>query len=139
MEAPSLALYLFGMSGGRVFSMADQTVATNGALDAGGVRIDPGFLMRRRVKDLLARFILFLSASVSVFVSAAIVYILISESLSFFEVRISLGFSDRYPMDAFVHRCPLRYFALAVGDPDCFGHRIVGGGACGNRSGGISK
>nr|WP_150000312.1 phosphate ABC transporter permease subunit PstC [Iodidimonas gelatinilytica] len=66
--------------------MADQTVATNGALDAGGVRIDPGFLMRRRVKDLLARFILFLSASVSVFVSAAIVYILISESLSFFEV-----------------------------------------------------
>jgi len=46
--------------------------------------MDPGFLRRRRIKDMLARAILFLAASVSILVTLGIVYILVSESLSFF-------------------------------------------------------
>lgn len=47
---------------------------------------DPAFLMRRRVKDRLARAVLFLAASLSVFITGAIVYILVSESVAFFKV-----------------------------------------------------
>ena len=53
-----------------------------GAEDA--LRPSAAFLRRRRLADRLVRLILFAAASVSVFVTAAIVYILISESLVFF-------------------------------------------------------
>jgi len=46
--------------------------------------VDPGFLQRRRVADITARGILFLAASASIFITLGIVYILISESVSFF-------------------------------------------------------
>lgn len=46
--------------------------------------IDPAFLRRRKVKDHLARAILLIAASVSILVTAGIVYILVSESLTFF-------------------------------------------------------
>jgi len=47
--------------------------------------VAPGFLRRRRMIDAIARIVLFLAASVSIFITLAIVYILISESVSFFE------------------------------------------------------
>jgi phosphate transport system permease protein len=55
--------------------------------DAGAphaLRPSAAFLRRRRLFDRLVRLILFAAASLSVFVTAAIVYILISESLVFF-------------------------------------------------------
>lgn len=51
-----------------------------------GIAVRAGFLARRRFVDRLARAVLFLCASISVFVTAAIVFILIGESLAFFEV-----------------------------------------------------
>jgi phosphate transport system permease protein len=48
------------------------------------VRPSNSFLRRRRLADLLVRLVLFAAASVSVFVTAGIVYILVSESLVFF-------------------------------------------------------
>jgi phosphate transport system permease protein len=53
-----------------------------GAPDA--LRPSAAFLRRRRLFDRLVRLILFAAASLSVFVTAAIVYILIGESLAFF-------------------------------------------------------
>jgi phosphate transport system permease protein len=53
-----------------------------GAEDA--LRPSASFLRRRRLADRLVRLVLFAAASLSVFVTAAIVYILISESLVFF-------------------------------------------------------
>ena len=53
--------------------------------DTGDVlRPSVAFLRRRRLADRLVRLVLFAAASLSVFVTAAIVYILISESLVFF-------------------------------------------------------
>jgi len=71
--------------------MSDSTVASAGA-DEGGmvVRADPAFLRRRRLADRVARTILFLAASASIFVTVGIVYVLISESLSFFGA-VSIG------------------------------------------------
>ncbi|GAK33128.1 phosphate transport system permease protein [Iodidimonas nitroreducens] len=70
--------------------MSDQAALIGGAADGqgagGSVLVDPSFLWRRKLKDRIARVVLFLSASLSVFVTAAIVYILITESMSFFEV-----------------------------------------------------
>ena len=60
------------------------------ALEASGagapeaLRPSAAFLRRRRLFDRLVRLILFAAASLSVFVTAAIVYILISESVEFF-------------------------------------------------------
>lgn len=51
-----------------------------------GFAVRESFLARRRFVDRLARVVLFLCASISVFVTAAIVFILISESLAFFGV-----------------------------------------------------
>lgn len=51
-----------------------------------GIAVREGFLARRRAVDRFARVLLFLCASISVFVTAAIVFILISESLAFFGV-----------------------------------------------------
>jgi phosphate transport system permease protein len=50
-----------------------------------GIQPSPGFIRRRRMLDQLVRAVLFAAASVSVFVTLAIVYILISESLVFFQ------------------------------------------------------
>ena len=47
--------------------------------------METSFLKRRRLIDRIMRTVLFLSAALSVFVTASIVYILISESLPFFE------------------------------------------------------
>ena len=44
-----------------------------------------GFVSRRRAVDLVMRIILFLCAALSIFVTTAIVYILVSESWSFFK------------------------------------------------------
>jgi phosphate transport system permease protein len=48
------------------------------------VRPSDSFLRRRRLADRVARLILFAAASVSVFITAGIVYILVGESLVFF-------------------------------------------------------
>ena len=58
-------------------------VSRVGAPDA--LRPSAAFLRRRRLLDRLVRLILFCAASLSVFVTAAIVYILISESVVFFQ------------------------------------------------------
>jgi len=65
--------------------MSESSIAA--ADSAAGDRmtvVDPGFLQRRRVADITARGILFLAASASIFITLGIVYILISESVSFF-------------------------------------------------------
>ncbi|GLI22599.1 MULTISPECIES: phosphate ABC transporter permease subunit PstC [Xanthobacter] len=46
--------------------------------------VSPVFLARRRVVDRIMRVVLFLSAALSVLVTAGIVYVLLSESLKFF-------------------------------------------------------
>src|SRR5687768_12797144 len=61
-----------------------QAVEAFGAGAPGALRPSAAFLRRRRLFDRLVRLILFVAASLSVFVTAAIVYILISESLVFF-------------------------------------------------------
>ncbi len=66
--------------------MSDQIMATGSTLGTGKVAVSNGFLWRRRLKDRIARVILFSAAGVSVFITAAIVYILVSESLTFFGV-----------------------------------------------------
>lgn len=66
--------------------MSDETVGTGDMLGTGGITVSSGFLWRRRLKDRIARVVLFCAAGVSVFVTAAIVYILVSESLTFFGV-----------------------------------------------------
>lgn len=66
--------------------MSDQIMATGSTLGTGKVAVSSGFLWRRRLKDRIARVILFSAAGVSVFITAAIVYILVSESLTFFGV-----------------------------------------------------
>ena len=58
-------------------------VAPGGVPEA--LRPSAAFLRRRRLLDQLVRLILFAAASLSVFVTAAIVYILISESVVFFQ------------------------------------------------------
>ncbi|GAB4575810.1 MAG: phosphate ABC transporter permease subunit PstC [Rhodothalassiaceae bacterium] len=67
-----------------------MTTAADMAADAqpapAAIRVHPAFLVRRRIIDRLARVALFLAASLSVFVTVAIVYILLSESMSFFRV-----------------------------------------------------
>jgi phosphate transport system permease protein len=56
------------------------------AVDRGQkVLIDPAFDLRRRLIDRAMRLVLFLAASVSIFVTAAIIYVLVSESVIFFE------------------------------------------------------
>jgi phosphate transport system permease protein len=53
------------------------------------VLIDPGFDLRRKIIDRVMRLVLFLAASLSVFVTGAIIYVLVSESIIFFrEVSI---------------------------------------------------
>lgn len=47
-------------------------------------RVNEAFLRRRRVSDRLARAILFLAATVSIFVTIGIVYVLLTESAAFF-------------------------------------------------------
>ncbi len=49
-----------------------------------GIQPSPGFLARRRLVDRLVRSLLFAAASLSVLVTLAIVYVLVSESLLFF-------------------------------------------------------
>lgn len=46
--------------------------------------VSPAFLARRRVVDRVMRIVLFLSAALSVLVTAGIVYVLLSESIKFF-------------------------------------------------------
>ncbi len=56
------------------------------AIDQGRkVLIDPVFDFRRRLIDRAMRLVLFLAASLSVFVTGAIIYVLVSESVLFFE------------------------------------------------------
>jgi phosphate transport system permease protein len=66
--------------------MAIASEATEGRPHAftGSVQPSGRFLRRRRVTDRLVRSMLFAAASVSVFVTAGIVYILLSESAVFF-------------------------------------------------------
>ena len=65
--------------------MSESNPAMTGDDGSGAVFTPaPGFLLRRRIVDMLARGVLFLAASVSVFITISIVYILISESVSFF-------------------------------------------------------
>lgn len=47
-------------------------------------RVNEAFLRRRRVSDRLARAILFLAATLSIFVTIGIVYVLLTESAAFF-------------------------------------------------------
>jgi phosphate transport system permease protein len=56
---------------------------------AGRFNANPGFLRRRRIAGSIAQAILFAAAALSVFVTAGIVYVLVSESVLFFaEVSI---------------------------------------------------
>jgi phosphate transport system permease protein len=55
------------------------------SVETTGIQPSPSFLRRRRMVDQAVRAVLFTAASVSVFVTLAIVYILISESVVFFE------------------------------------------------------
>jgi phosphate transport system permease protein len=60
------------------------TTEARPVVSMGLVRPSDFFLRRRRLTDRLVRLILFAAASLSVFVTAGIVYILISESAAFF-------------------------------------------------------
>jgi len=65
--------------------MAEERFAPSGGQSAGAViPADPRFLARRRLVDLATRGVLFIAASASIFITVAIVYILISESVAFF-------------------------------------------------------
>jgi phosphate transport system permease protein len=60
--------------------------------------------------------VLFLAALVSVFTTVGIVYVLVKESVVFFQ-HVALGLPDRHAMDAAVRRRPLRHHGAAVGHP----------------------
>lgn len=57
---------------------------TQGRTGRPRLTVSPAFLARRRVVDRVMRIVLFLSAALSVLVTAGIVYVLLSESIKFF-------------------------------------------------------
>jgi phosphate transport system permease protein len=79
----------------------------------------------RHVKERIIESLLFAAAAFSVFVTLAIVYVLVKESWVFFEPRAAVGFPVRHAMDAAVRRCPLRHHGAALGHPDQFGVALL--------------
>jgi phosphate transport system permease protein len=54
----------------------------------------------RHFSERLIEMVLFAAATVSVLTTVGIVYVLVSESINFFQQRQHCRFSDRQPMDA---------------------------------------
>ncbi|MDZ7747866.1 MAG: hypothetical protein U5K43_02715 [Halofilum sp. (in: g-proteobacteria)] len=76
------------------------------------------FLRRRRRVDRSMRVVLFLAATVSVLVTAGIVFVLVRESITFFQDVSIVEFLTGHPLDASVRLQAFRHSAAAVGDAD---------------------